>query len=308
MTQIDARALRGLRERRRLSLDDLAKESRVNRKTIHQIERNKRRRTHPTTISRLAAALKVSEEELVNPSDDEPQDSLDDVLGRRRSQLNLRISDSKRNALMLVCSRYGVRPQEVVEIAPFLFLCAAEASLRRRRELLDELSRRQSEVAELSDDLDHLDHHITYDWRSDEIGDAEGMSIASRDIFGDKIKNEHRGDGDNPMTRYLRGLASDLGDLAEFSDWRSIWGPDYRICRDVALAIVGGDEEAAEAILSGHAPLHEQPKELRQPEERVSERAAWIRKRAQETRAAQTGPLASLFSPTESTSKPKGQS
>lgn len=307
MPQIAPRSLRTLRERQRLSLDDLARESRVNRKTIHQIEKGKRGRTHPTTIKRLAAALKVEEDELVNatPNDEAPDDGLDKLLGRRRSQLNVRISDAKRNALSLVSVRYNVRVQEVVEIAPFLFLWAAEASLRRRRENLAELRRRQGEVSELSSSLDHLGGDlVSMHWRSVEIEQAEEKSIDDRDIFADRMKHEYRGEGGNPITQFLQGLASELGDLAEFSEWRSIYGPDYAICRDVALALVGGDEQAADDILSGDAPLHELPKELRHPKEGMAERALWVRQRAQEARARRPDPLGDLMPALESKTPP----
>ena len=53
----------------------------------------------------------------------------------------IRIATSPRNALTLVSRRYGIEPSQIVELAPFLFLWAAEASLRQRRERIAEVER-----------------------------------------------------------------------------------------------------------------------------------------------------------------------
>jgi hypothetical protein len=56
--------------------------------------------------------------------------------------------------------------------------------------------------------------------------------------------------------------------------------PHYEICRDVALKLVGGDEEGAEALLSGRAPLHLLPKNLFS-KDKAQERAEWAKAEAQ---------------------------
>jgi len=60
--------LKRLRERRALSLTDLAEIARVNRVTINRIE-NGKQKPMPRTIRKLAEALRVSTEELTQPPD-----------------------------------------------------------------------------------------------------------------------------------------------------------------------------------------------------------------------------------------------
>lgn len=54
-----------LREQRALSLTDLAQKSGVNRITIHRIE-NGKQKPMPRTVRKLAEALQVKVEELLN--------------------------------------------------------------------------------------------------------------------------------------------------------------------------------------------------------------------------------------------------
>ena len=58
-------SLKAIRERRALSLTDLAKESRIGRVTICRIE-NGKQKARPSTIRALARALKVDVEELTS--------------------------------------------------------------------------------------------------------------------------------------------------------------------------------------------------------------------------------------------------
>lgn len=57
--------LKKIRERRALSLTDLAQITRVSRVTINRIE-NQKQKARPQTLRKLADALKVSVEELTS--------------------------------------------------------------------------------------------------------------------------------------------------------------------------------------------------------------------------------------------------
>ncbi len=57
--------LKAIRQRRALSLSDLAKMSRVGRVTINRIE-NGKQKARPRTIRALAAALQIDVEELTS--------------------------------------------------------------------------------------------------------------------------------------------------------------------------------------------------------------------------------------------------
>lgn len=67
----------------------------------------------------------------------------------------------------------------------------------------------------------------------------------------------------NPFVSFLKSLADDLGDLADFEYWMLSWDqPGYRLGEVEALALTGGNEEAAHQIVCGYAPLHELPKSV----------------------------------------------
>ena len=63
--EIDGTKLRRLRESRILSLRELEELSGVHRNTLWRIEDGQRKRTHPATIRKLAAALSVEPTELL---------------------------------------------------------------------------------------------------------------------------------------------------------------------------------------------------------------------------------------------------
>lgn len=66
------------------------------------------------------------------------------------------------------------------------------------------------------------------------------------------------------MATFLKSVANSLGDDVEFEYWSKWWGnPEYTLGKEEALKIVGGDDEAANHIINGNAPLHELPKEIR---------------------------------------------
>jgi transcriptional regulator with XRE-family HTH domain len=292
---INPKTLKTYRNKRRFSLDRLAEKAHVNSQTIYRIESGKRRETRATTVERLGKALGVSPETL---SDSIPQqESHESILDRHQSRLNVGISNQARNALTFVARQYSVTPADILGIAPFLFLYAAEQSLRSRKASLDEIEHKWSEM---SSKFPHLNPTLLRDWRTKEIAAAEERSIKARDLFGQTVDDEKQllqqeieedldSDdyyewADNPFATYLRSMASELGDLAQFDGWGSYGHPEYRICRDQVLKLMAGDEVAAEALLDGTVGLHELPKELR-ASDRLEERAQWVRDRADEERA-----------------------
>ena len=151
------------------------------------------------------------------------------------------------------------------------------------------MERKYSEMAEVGCTLPHL-HGVVYaSWRADSILDAEKKSIQERDLFAERLGGEPDEDiyssefnewNENPMAMLLLEMAEELGSLAEFEHWVGYSSPDYKICRDEAISLVGGDEEAAEDILKGTCPLHRLPTELKQSG-KEKERAAWVRAQAQ---------------------------
>ena len=264
MPDINAKNLQFLRRKRNLTLEALAENSGVSRATISRIENGHGGSNHLVTVERLASTLNSDVETLTGP--DMNEDGESPIFGRK-TQMNVRIADDARNALALVAMRYSVKPAHIIHLAPFLFLWAAEASLKRRKEAVEAISE-QLDRLNATPAPKHLHGLVTDHWRAEEILDAEEKSIRSLDIFGNLIPDEHvspsyEDSEENPFAVFLKSLADDLGDLAEFDYWMLSWDqPGYRLGETEALAMTGGNNEAAHQIVSGYAPLHELPKSI----------------------------------------------
>jgi hypothetical protein len=118
---------------------------------------------------------------------------------------------------------------------------------------------------------------------------AETSSIEANDIFGmcfgdddfsDGLPHNTADDENNPFAVFLAKLASDIGDVATFNAFSPIDFPDYEVCRQEALNMVGGDETLAERILSGTVDLYEMPKDLQNFSGKTEDRAAWVQTQA----------------------------
>ena len=308
MDRIDPEVLRKLRKIKGWSLKTLADKSKTDKQTIWRLENGTQDKTREFTVEKLARALNVAPAVLTGeapvPESPDRQSTVNS-----RYQLNVRIGTRPRNALTLVSRRYGIEPSRIVELAPFLFLWAAEASLRQRRERIAEVERACEAARKAEKIIPHLPvPNFTY---SEEKIEAEYESIRRRDLFGAYIILETDLEGldfgidtetDNPLATFLRGLTASISDIAEFEEWvwswsDDPWTPKYRICPEEAAELVGGDRDRAEEILDGLVALHEMPKEIRTPE-KSKERAEWVRERAEEHRR-QIAELDTLFAETK---------
>jgi transcriptional regulator with XRE-family HTH domain len=274
-----------LRQKRRWSLDRLAEESKVNRQTIHRIEKGKVT-PHMRTIEALARALGSTPTELCGPTLQVQPASTLETAGK--SQMNVRLSGTARNALSLVAIRYGIKASLVLEAAPLLFHCAAELSLKLRQQKLDSFKERLQELRQ--EGLDHVPLRGLDFWETDAALDREQQSIDAKDVFGalthesDQMSDYYgtaivNGEN-NPLRNYLAALAEEAGG-AEVSSFYSEWGLDYELGRDDVLKHMSGNEEAADHILEGRVLLHEIPKALWAGTQR-EERARWVLERGEE--------------------------
>jgi len=302
MNDIVPSRLRELRKSKGLTQDALAKKTgrsgkpKIDKQTISRLERgaSKSGRVRKSTLDDLCKALDVDAAVLAGTSPipgRQSEDCLDLLLGRK-SQFNHRITDTSRNALLLVAMRYGIPTTKIYEIAPFLFLWAAEQSLRRREERLADLESRWDEVGSAYGQFPHLNNEATSSATAENIMWQERESIKSRDLFGIKFgdgdydpafKEDYDENTENPFTIFLSDLATELGDLAEFDEWSAAGSPDYTVCPGEAAKLVGGDEKTAREILVGNVALHEMPKKLKE-KEATEERAEWVRLQAKEKR------------------------
>lgn len=281
MPSINAANLKILRGRKRWSLDALAQRSRVDRGTISRIENGKQVGNRQTTKEKLAEALGVSVEILTSV------DSLSapkEFESSGKSQYRFQMENSARNALALVSSRYAVEEAQVLHLAPFLFLWAAEESLRQRRSGLDTMESELHAIRRPSS-LRHLHGRVENNWHGEEALEAERQSIANRDLFGleidgDALRDDYDEYEENPMSTFLSHLATSSDGLLEFNFWYPSSQPYYWLCEDDVFASVGGDKQAICNILYGHAPLHEVPREV--SEAGPAEVAAWAKQRGSE--------------------------
>ncbi len=284
---LDPNRLRQLRKLKDLTQDTLAKKARLTKQTIHRIEAGRQRNIRPKTIERLCQALGVEADVLSGKKplplhERQPADASDDS----RYQLNVRLNGAVKNSFALAALHYQVPVARIVELAPLLFVVAAEQSLKRRREKLDELTRAFDDVEALQSNFLHLPPSIASSDYSQDAFFAEKQSIDDRDIFGTKIPDEiftlspvadeYDESEHNPFAVYLKELAAATTGAAnlDYFDARSL--TSYEVCRDEALALSGGDKELADGILRGWALIHEMPRELLRPEA-VAERIAWMR-------------------------------
>jgi transcriptional regulator with XRE-family HTH domain len=287
MDMINPIRLKGLRRAKRWTQADLAERSKVDKQTISLIERGQRRDVRRNTIESLARALGV---EAANLKSKTP---IVEIEQEPRSAMTFRLDGAPRNALTLASMRYGVRAESIVELAPFLFTWAAEMSLRRRVEQVSALEQARSTLQELQSEVPHLDSQLTYWSAFDDIIAAEQKNIAARDIFAFTMEGDDFVPGvaadfkesEGPIVGFLRGLAEQIEPDAEFASWHPMDGPNYAICREEALKLVGADEDLANEIIAGNVSLHEMPPELLKAN-RLADRVAWAREKANEAAAA----------------------
>lgn len=291
---IDPKRLKRLRNSREMTQGDLATRAKLNRQTVYRLE-NSQKPVREGTVERLGKALNVDVGVLTGEEPIPPEADRQPAIAKEVSQVNTRVDAEIRNAFSLVALRYKTSVSRIVELAPFLFAVAAEASLRRRREKLAELEAAFGRTSSLRPNFPHLPFWVAETYEQDEAIRAEEQSIARRDLFAttipddafaaydsprDEDYDENEG---NPFVSYLRELASQQVDVTIDS-----FGPtdtSYRVGTAEALELTGGAEDLAAGLLDGFLLIHEIPKNLL-AKEAVSERVEWIRPKIEAARRA----------------------
>ena len=281
---IDSRILKSLREAREYTQDEVAKRAGISKDSLSRIERGKQSGTRQHTIRSLAKFFGVTPEQLTgekNIEEDEPTSS-------PRNLLSMRIDTSADNALTLVSRRYGFPRDRIVELAPLLFVIAAERSLERRRNHVTAVREALNRAAAAMKTAGCLGEAIASD--SDETSaaiaaiDAEEESIANQDIIAYDMFSEGPFYSDpvkeNPFTSSLQEDATDpdlvvvVGIVPDFAI--------FRVCRADAERLADGDESLTDKILGGWVLLHEMPSGL-WADGAVEDRLAWLRKQVAES-------------------------
>ena len=208
---INPQALKAARKRRGMSQEQLANAIReiakgCTKDTVSRWERGKSRRVRPHLRKALCDVLRVKWEQLTQPTD-QPKD----ILGDATTKVSIR--KDVRSSLQLVAERYNVPPQDVLHLAPLLFLIVAERSLMERKRRLDEIDAALEEMKQkLRENCAHLGEIITSSSVSaeEQLGE-EKRSLSKRDVLGRTIKYECWQEGDEgPFVHFVRDLAKDL--------------------------------------------------------------------------------------------------
>ena len=246
--RIDPAVLKKLLKDKGLSLADLAKRAKINKQTIWRLTADKVAKARNHTIEQIAHVLKVDSQVLTGEVS-VPEGSLDSEPVTSKNKLNVRIGTAQRNALNLVAGRYRVAPSEIVELAPYLFVWAAEESLRRRQERLSQLVQVLDQTKTLGRELRHLSPQLNIFLYADDAIAAEQSSINERDLFGSSITLDLAGvapdfdaHDENPFAMFLRELGSSFSAVATFEGWSG--SPRYRVCPEEAAELVGRRERS----------------------------------------------------------------
>lgn len=195
MPIIDPTILKRLRKQRGWSQEELARNARVGKKTIQRIEAGedpvRSTEPHGSTVAKIAKALgqpvEVLTGELELPSSTpEPPKRFTDVMRETfgaASNLNFD----------LVEARYGVSPEEVVQVAPLLFAIYAE---RARK-----LKQPPTIPTDLDEAIDDWQHHFS---------SGGFTAVRKENVFGDSDSEPYW----NPFAELLDQELKEAGDSA----------------------------------------------------------------------------------------------
>ncbi|MDE3260331.1 MAG: helix-turn-helix domain-containing protein [Gemmatimonadota bacterium] len=286
--KIDANRLRTLRERKRLSRQQLSERSRtadppgISARTIQRLENepDKSKSTRKYTVMRLAEALDVEPDvltgELPLPELDESPASEPDPV-----RIGAQIPPKARLAYDLIKRRYGVNATDVITMAPLFFALLAEGSLSwRLRNLKKTKKKAIRRLSEIQDKVGNRMFGLLSDYAY-EAYTLEKESIGKADLFGDYLLEDHGytinslcdvpldSTKENPLANYLRKLAADLDvpSVVDVDDGDLSFGspaefPDYDIWNDEIERITNGSADARRALETGFARLSEIPEQL----------------------------------------------
>ena len=249
--------LRVYREGKGLSRAELAHKSGVSERQIARLETS-RKMAHRSTLDALAGALGIDVRMLEGDREAQEPDSV---------QFGAKVSPLLRLAYDLVGQRYGPTRKEIIELAPLLFVLAAEGCLAWRRRRLKEVEKALDRLEELGNE--NQLYFARYPGRIEDGYFAEEKSIAKNDLLGDLVRTDETVNSMGfsvddlfavtPFADYLRKQAKDLeiGGIVDFFPetdmdatvgFETIWGAEpYIVCYD-HLAKLTGDR----GTRSGH--------------------------------------------------------
>ncbi len=255
---INPQILKAARKQQRMTQQQLADKIGCTKDTISRWERGKSKRVRSHLQDPLCDVLRIKWEKLIEPTKQEK-------VVHRDYTTKVSISREVRISLQLVAERYNVRPREVLDLAPLLFLIVAEQSLLERKRRLEMIYKVMEEAREnLLENCAHLGGIITArsDFADQQL-EEEKLSLKKRDVFGWSINydywhEDHQWDEDNvgPFLHFLRSLTDKLPKDAVTYIKHGRGGHNtigsYRIADDTLRECTGisEDEEMGETLLN----------------------------------------------------------
>lgn len=197
---LNPESLKALRKVRGMSQEKLHNESGISKSQIGRWERGEQiDNVQGNSRERLCAALGVKWEVLTRP----PKESSAGV-----SELKLNVSPSTLTGLELVRRIYGVRREDIIELAPLLFLLTAQTSLERRRKALQEAVEGVEKA--LEDAVNRFPYlSDAWGWPKENVIAEEEDAIKKRRVFD---SYEGADETRSFYADYLNGLLGDLPD------------------------------------------------------------------------------------------------
>lgn len=232
----------------------LAAESGLPAKRISALMTGKVTRPNRNTMDGICAALGVKAEALAaEPPADTASREMPDS-----SRWETQLSNAARNGFGLVARRYGVDTRTIAELAPLLFVIAAERHLQGRRTSLETME------AALSEAEGHCPRHLRlFRTDTDTALDVERQAIARRDLFlddcddpDDVINPRYEFSEDAPFPQWCRAQLAAVGYAGDIRWWAKEFRPTIAFATEDALEIADGDAELAEAIAQGRIALY----------------------------------------------------
>ena len=196
--------------KRGFTQEQLAEKIGCSKDTVSRWERGETCRVRAHLRERLCKVLGVEWDTLTTPPGSEP-----DPRRIFSTRMQHRVPNHVPPALLLVAKRYGIRPREVLSIAPLLFLIIAERSLLERRRRLNEIYAVREEAEQrLREKSAHLGGLVTvFNYSGDDLLEEEEKSLRERDIFGSLIEYEFWAESDDdegPFVHFIRSLMEGL--------------------------------------------------------------------------------------------------
>ena len=266
--QINPAAVQHHRRRQDISQEELAERVKdrqergiLSKRHLQRIERKAQlpgpHYVREEVLLALARALRVSPSRLQEVPEDSSQ--VQTETSGRVPLPPIKVRASTATKLDLVRSAYKVTLEEIIDLAPLMFVYHAESSLRERRERLErDLATRETLLRAFPKLQQLLDSDKQ---RGDARFAIEDESLRADDVFGWFIDPEMVQEieiRDNPFTLYLQRLserlrAPDKLAVAQEDPALLVPGmgltPEYQVCRGHLDWLTGGDSELRQAIL-----------------------------------------------------------